>query len=167
MFVDNIGKRLKITKEIIKDPEHFLISKFYGLEVPKGFRVDLFAAKKFKLICGNLKPLSLTYLKTKNYRFGSEKMTYTTSVKKLREVISSSPLARHPRKVFCPYCEKLVIPRRLHKLDVGDFVLFLFTAGFWAILLFAMFLFVRRCPACNYNLRGFKPLSKEDRTADN
>jgi hypothetical protein len=167
MFVDNIGEKLKIAREIVKDPEHFLISKYYGLEVPKGFRVDLFAAKKFKLICGNLKPLNLTYLKTKNYRFGSEKMTSITPVKKLREVISSRPLVRHPKKTFCPYCEKLVIPKRLHKLDFADFVLFLFTAGIWAIFLFTMYLFIRRCPVCNYNLRGFKPLSKEDGATDN
>ncbi|MFQ5712419.1 MAG: hypothetical protein ACE5GU_00115 [Candidatus Scalinduaceae bacterium] len=159
MFVDNIGEKLKIAREIVKDPEHFLISKYYGLGVPKGFRVDLFAAKKFKLICHNLKQFDI--------RFGSEKMTSTTPVKKLREVISSHSLARCPKKVFCPYCEKLVIPKRLHKLDFGDFVLFLLTAGLWAIFLFAMYLFIRRCPVCNYSLRGFKPLSKEDGTIDN
>ncbi len=167
MFVDNIGEKLKIAKEIAKDPEHFLISKYYGLEVPKGFRVELFAAKKFKLICHNLKQFDIIYIKIKDCWSGSEKMTSTTPVKKLREVISSRPLVRRPRKVFCPYCEKLVIPKRLHKLDFGDFVLFLFTAGFWAILLFAMSLFIRRCPVCNYNLRGFKPLSKEDGATDN
>lgn len=163
----NIEKNLERVTEIIKDPEYFLISKYYGLEAPKGFRVELFAAKKFKLICGNLKQFSLAHLKTKDYRVGSGKITSITPVKKLREVISSHSLARRPKKLFCPYCEKLVIPKRLHKLDFGDFVLFLFTAGLWAIFLFTMYLFVRRCPACNYNLRGFKPLSKEDRSTDN
>jgi hypothetical protein len=163
----NIEKNLERVIAIVKDPEYFLISKYYGLEAPKGFRVELFAAKKFKLICGNLKQFSLTYLKTKDYRVGSEKTTSITPVKKLKEVISSHSLARRPKKLFCPYCEKLVIPKRLHKLDFGDFVLFLFTAGLWAIFLFTMYCFVRRCPACNYNLRGFKPLSKEDMSTDN
>ena len=167
MLVNNIEEKLKIAKEIVKDPEHFLLEKYYGLEVPKGFRVELFAAKKFKLICGNLKQLRLIYLKTEDGWLLKEKMTSITPVKKLREVISSRLLARRPRKVFCPYCEKLVIPRRFHKLDFGDIVLFLFTGGFWAILLFAMSLFIRRCPVCNYSLRGFKPLSKEDGATDN
>ncbi len=163
----NIEENLERVLRIVKDPEHFLISKYYGLEAPKGFRVELFAARKFKLICGNLKQFSLAYLKTEDYRVGSEKMTNITPVKKLREVISSHSLARRPKKLFCPYCEKLVIPKRLHKLDFGDFILFLFTAGLWAIFLFTMYLLVRRCPACNYSLRGFKPLSKEDRSTDN
>jgi hypothetical protein len=163
----NIEKNLERVLGIVKDPEHFLISKYYGLEAPNGFRIELFTARKFKLICGNLKQFSLAYLKTKDYRVGSEEMTNITPVKKLREVISSHSLARRPKKLFCPYCEKLVIPKRLHKLDFGDFILFLFTAGLWAIFLFTMYLFVRRCPACNYSLRGFKPLSKEDRSTDN
>lgn len=163
----NIEENLERVLRIVKDPEHFLISKYYELEAPKGFRIELFTARKFKLICGNLKQFSLAYLKTKDYRVGSEKMTNITPVKKLREVISSHSLARRPKKLFCPYCEKLVIPKRLHKLDFGDFILFLFTAGLWAIFLFTMYLFVRRCPACNYSLRGFKPLSKEDRSTDN
>jgi uncharacterized protein with PIN domain len=94
-------------------------------------------------------------------------MTSITPVKKIREAVSGYSLIRHPKKTFCPYCEKLVIPKRLHKLDFGDFVLFLFTAGLWAILLFAMSLFIRRCPVCNYSLRGFKSLSKEDGATDN
>jgi len=163
----NIEENLERVLRIVKDPEHFLISKYYELEAPKGFRIELFTARKFKLICGNLKQFSLAYLKTEDYRVGSEKMTNITPVKKLREVISSHSLARRPKKLFCPYCEKLVIPKRLHKLDFGDFILFLFTAGLWAIFLFTMYLFVRRCPACNYSLRGFKPLSKEDRSTDN
>ena len=163
----NIEENLERVLRIVKDPEHFLISKYYELEAPKGFRIELFTARKFKLICGNLKQFSLAYLKTKDCRVGSEKVTNITPVKKLREVISSHSLARRPKKLFCPYCEKLVIPKRLHKLDFGDFILFLFTAGLWAIFLFTMYLCVRRCPACNYSLRGFKPLSKEDRSTDN
>lgn len=142
MLVNGIRKNLERVFHIAKNPEHFLLEKYYGLGVPKGFRIELFAARQLELIYSNTKQLNLKFLKTKDCWFGSKKVT------------------RHPKKLFCPYCEKLVIPKKLHKLDPGDFVIFLFTAGFWAIFLFAIYLFVRRCPACNYNLRGFKPISE-------
>lgn len=85
------------------------------------------------------------------------------TVKKIREAVSGNSFAKQPKKTFCPYCEKLVIPKRLHKLDIGDIVLVLLTAGFWAIFLFATYLFIRRCPVCNYNLRGFKSLTEDKR----
>jgi hypothetical protein len=167
MFADNIGKKLKIAREIVKDPEHFLISKYYGLEVPKGFRVELLTARKYNLIRDKLKHFNLAHFKTTDSRLEKGKLISMIPVEKIREAVSGYSLIRHPKKTFCPYCEKLVIPKRLHKLDFGDFVLFLFTAGLWAIFLFTMHLFIRRCPVCNYNLRGFKPLSKEDGATDN
>ncbi len=167
MFTDNIGEKLKIAKEIVKDPEHFLKNNYYRHGNPKGFRLELLTARKYNLIRDKLKHFNLAPFKTTASRLEKGKLISMIPVKKLREAVSGYSLTRHPKKVFCPYCEKLVIPRRLHKLDIGDFVLFLLTAGLWAIFLFTMHLFIRRCPACNYNLRGFKPLSKEDRTADN
>lgn len=150
MLVDNIEKKLEITIEIIKDPELFLRNRYYAREVPKGFRIELFIARKFKLICDNLKQFNLSNLNVED----------RIPVKKLRDIIANRSLPKHPKKFFCPYCEKLVIPKRFHKLDFADIVLGLLTAGIWAIFLFAMYLFIRRCPACNYNLRGFKPLSE-------
>ena len=134
MFVDNIGKRLNIASEIFRDPEQFLINKYYNLKPPNGFRIELLTARKYKLVCDKLK--------------------------KLRETVPGNSFTKHPKKTFCPYCEKLVIPKRLHKLDPGDIVLSLFTAGLWLIFLLVMYLFIRRCPVCNYNLRGFKSLQK-------
>jgi len=132
MFVDNIKKRLNVIREIFKDPEQFLTNKYYNLKHPKGFRIELLTARKYNLICDKLKQFNLAHF-----------------------------FAKHPQKTFCPYCEKLVIPKRLHKLDPGDIVLLLLTAGLWAIFLLVMYLFIRRCPVCNYNLRGFKSLSKK------
>ncbi len=148
---------------IVKAPEHFLLEKYYGMEVPRGFRIELFAARQLELIYGSTKRLSLRFLKVEDCWFGIKKETSIIRVRKLKDVVLSHKSTRHSKKLFCPYCEKLVIPKKLHKLDFGDFVLFLFTAGFWAIFLFAIFIFVRRCPVCNYSLRGFKPLPKEDR----
>ena len=85
------------------------------------------------------------------------------AVKKIKEAVPRNSFAKHPKKTFCPYCEKLVIPKRLHKLDLGDIVLSLFTAGLWVIFLLVIYLFIRRCPVCNYNLRGFKSLSEDKR----
>jgi len=70
---------------------------------------------------------------------------------------------RHSNKTFCPYCEKAVVPKRLHKLDAADIIIALLTAGMWAIFLLFMYLFMRKCPTCNYNLRGFKFLSEKKR----
>jgi hypothetical protein len=166
MFTHNIGKKLKIVKEIAKDPEQFLINKYY-IKAPKGFRIELLTARKYNLICDKLKEFDFAHFKTTDSWLEREKLIRMIPVKKIREAISGYSLTKHPKKTFCPYCEKSVIPKRTHKLDFGDLVLFLFTAGLWAIFLFAMYLFIRRCPSCNYSLRGFKPLSKQDRSTDN
>ncbi len=147
MFVDNIGKRLNDAREIFKDPEQFLTNRYYDLKPPKGFRIELLIAGKYNLICNKLKQFKLAHSKTTDIRIENGIFSF----------------AKHPRKAFCPYCEKLVIPKRLHKLDPGDIVLSLFTAGLWVIFLLVMYLFIRRCPACNYNLRGFKSLSEGKR----
>ena len=132
MFVDNIVKSSKIAREIFNDPEQFLINKYYNSKPPKGFRIELFTARRYNLIYDRLEQFRPAHF-----------------------------IAKHPKKTFCPYCEKLVIPKRLHKLDPGDIVLVLFTAGLWLVFLLVMYLFIRRCPVCNYNLRGFKSLSKD------
>ncbi len=132
MFVDNIVKRSKIAREIFNDPEQFLINKYYNSKPPSGFRIELFTARRYNLIYDRLEQFRPAHF-----------------------------FAKHPIKTFCPYCEKLVIPKRLHKLDPGDIVLVLFTAGLWLVFLLVMYLFIRRCPVCNYNLRGFKSLSKD------
>ncbi len=132
MFVGNIGKSLNIAREIFKNPEQFLINKYYNSKPPKGFRIELLTARKYNLICDRFKQFKPAHF-----------------------------FSKHPEKTFCPYCEKSVIPKRLHKLDPGDIVLLLFTAGLWGIFLLVMYLFIRRCPVCNYNLRGFKPLSEK------
>ena len=132
MFVDNIEKKLNVPRGIFKDPEQFLLNKYYNQEPPRGFRIELLTARKYNLLCGKLKQFKPAHF-----------------------------FEKHPQKTFCPYCEKTVIPKRLHKLDPGDIVLLLFTAGLWLVFLLIMYLFIRRCPVCNYNLRGFKSLSKE------
>jgi hypothetical protein len=160
MITYNIVKKLKIAKEIARNPEQFLINNYYNLKAPKGFRIELLTARKYNLICNKLKQFNLAHFKTTDSRLGKGKLIGMIPVRKIRETVSGYSLIRHPKKTFCPYCEKLVIPKRHHKLDFGDFVLFLFTAGLWTIFLFAMHLFIRRCPVCNYNLRGFKSLSQ-------
>jgi hypothetical protein len=132
MLVDNIEKRLNVPREIFKDPEQFLLNKYYNQKPPRGFRIELLAARKYNLICN-----------------------------KLKQFKPAHSFAKHSQKTFCPYCEKTVIPKRLHKLDPGDIVLLLLTAGLWLVFLLVMYLFIRRCPVCNYNLRGFKSLSKK------
>lgn len=146
MIVDNIGKRLNVASGIFKDPEQFLINKYYNLKPPKGFRIELLTARKYNLICDKLKQFKLAHFKTTDTRI--EKGSFS--------------FVKHPKKTFCPYCEKPVIPKRLHKLDIGDIVLSLLTAGLWLIFLLVMYLFIRRCPVCNYNLRGFKSLQKTE-----
>ena len=144
MFVDNIGKGLNVAREIFKDPEQFLINKYYNSKPPKGFRLELLTAKKYNLICDKLEQFKPAHFKTTGIQIDNGIFSF----------------AKHPKKTFCPYCEKPVIPKRLHKLDPGDIVLLLFTAGLWGIFILVMYLFIRRCPVCNYNLRGFKPLQK-------
>jgi hypothetical protein len=161
MIVDNIGKRLNLAREIFKDPEQFLTNKYYDSKPPKGFRIELLTARKYNLICDKLKQFKLAHFKTTEIRIENRKFMSRITVKKIRETVSGNSLAKHPKRTFCPYCEKLVIPKRLHKLDPGDIVLVLFTAGLWLVFLLVMYLFIRRCPVCNYNLRGFKSLSKK------
>jgi len=144
MFADNIGKKLYLAREIFRDPEQFLTNKYYDLKPPKGFRIELIIAGKYNLIYNKLKQFKLAHSKPTDIQIESGLFSF----------------AKHPRRTFCPYCEKLVIPKRLHKLDPGDIVLVLFTAGLWLVFLLVMYLFIRRCPVCNYNLRGFKPLQE-------
>ena len=161
MFVDNIGKKLNVPREIFKDPEQFLLNKYYNQKPPRGFRIELLTARKYNLLCDKLKQYKLAHFKTTDIRIENRKFMSMITVKKIREAVSSHSLAKHPQKTFCPYCEKTVIPKRLHKLDPGDIILLLFTAGLWLVFLLVMYLFIRRCPVCNYNLRGFKSLSKK------
>jgi len=161
MFVDNIGKRLNVAREIFKDPEQFLTNKYYNLKPPKGFRIELLTARKYNLICDKLNQFKLVHFKTTDIGIESGKFMSMITARKLREAVSDNSSKKHPKKTFCPYCEKLVIPKRLHKLDPGDIVLVLLTAGLWLVFLLTMYLFIRRCPVCNYNLRGFKSLSKK------
>src|SRR3989338_1767521 len=163
MFVDNIEKRFKVAKEIFINPEQFLINKYYNLKPPKGFRIELFTARKYNLICEKLKQFKPAYFETTDGWFENGKFVSMVPVKKIRKAVSDNSFAKHPKKTFCPYCEKLVIPKRLHKLDPGDIVLVLFTAGLWVIFLLVMYTFIRRCPVCNYNLRGFKSLTEDKR----
>lgn len=163
MFVGDIEKRFKIVKEIFINPEQFLINKYYNLKPPNGFRIELLTAKKYNLICDRLKQFKPAHFKATGIRIENRKFMSMITVKKIREAVSGNSFAKHPKKTFCPYCEKLVIPKKLHRLDIGDIVLFLLTAGFWAIFLFAIYLFIRRCPVCNYNLRGFKSLTEDKR----
>ena len=151
----------KKLKMIMKDPEQYLIEKYYKLHVPKGFRIELFLAKKYKSFLEKARELKRTYRIADSSRFNEGRIfCVMTIIKYLAKIKNRSP-KKEPQTVFCPCCEKRVIPKKLHKLDFGDIVLFLFTAGFWGFLLFVMSLFIRRCPTCNYSLRGFKPLSKE------
>ncbi len=161
MLADTIGRNLERVFDIVKDPERFLVNNYYGLEVPKGFRIDLFAARKFRLICVDIKQFRTTYLKMENNWLGREKIMGIIPVRKIREAIAVHSPAKHPQKLACPYCEKLVIAKRIHKLDFVDIILFFFTGGIWAIILFVLYFLIRRCPACNYNLRGFRPFSEK------
>ncbi len=66
MFVDNIGKRLNVIREIFKDPEQFLTNKYYNLKPPKGFRIELLTARKYNLICDKLKQFNLAHFFAKH-----------------------------------------------------------------------------------------------------
>lgn len=149
MFLNNIGKILNKLKDLAKDPLCFLENNLLRYRQPKGFRIELFIAIKYNSI-----RFKLRQLKCKNHRATG---SIPESIK--RKTYS----AINSEKIFCPYCEKTVVPKRLHKLDVADIILVLLTAGLWAIFLFVMYIFIRRCPVCNYNLRGFKFLSDKKR----
>ncbi len=149
--MDKIRTKFNTLKKFAKDPEHFLINNYQRYKDPTGFRLELFIANKYNLICPKLKWLRLTNPKHSNLVHTRNKSNVSTN--------KFSP-SKHPRMSFCPYCEKAVIPKRLYKLDVADIVIILFTAGLWAIFLLVMYIFLRKCPVCNYNLRGFKYLSE-------
>ncbi|MBZ0107342.1 MAG: hypothetical protein K8F52_01630 [Candidatus Scalindua rubra] len=144
VFVNNI-------KYLAKDPEHFLTSKYQKYRNPHGFRIELYTARRYNSI------------RSKFRWFQLSKLNATGIVPKHKKRIVHSAhfwsKSKQPESTFCPYCEKSVVPKRLHKLDIADIIIALLTAGLWAIFLFAMYLFVRRCPVCNYNLRGFRFLS--------
>jgi hypothetical protein len=145
MFINNITN-------LSRDPEQFLTSRYQERYNPNSFRIELYIAKKYNSICSKLKWLKRTNLKaTSIFPEGEKSRVCTTKFLSIRR----------PEKTFCPYCEKTVVPRRLHKLDFADIIITLLTAGLWAIFLFIMYLFLRRCPICNYNLRGFKFLSEK------
>jgi hypothetical protein len=143
VFINNI-------KNLAKDPERFLTSKYPRYCNPNNFRIELYTARKYNSICSKLRWLKLTNLKINSI---------VSEQKKSRVRTTHFLSRRYSEKTFCPYCEKAVVPKRLHKLDFADIIITLLTAGLWAIFLFIMYLFIRRCPICNYNLRGFKFLS--------
>ena len=149
----NLGKfsvLINNIKYLGKDPELFLTSKCQIHRNPTGFRIELYTAKKYNSICSKLKWLKLTNLKATGIITKQDKSNVCTP---------HFSQTKCPEKTFCPYCEKAVVPKRLHKLDFADIIITLLTAGLWAIFLFIIYLFMRRCPVCNYNLRGFKFLS--------
>ncbi len=142
-----IGKIINFAK----DPERFLRNKHKRYRNSLGFRIDLYTARKYSKLFGKFLPTSL---KVTSIASGHKKS-------KARTIFLFA--TKHPEKTFCPYCEKAVVPKRLHKLDFADIMITLFTAGLWAIFLLVMYLFIRKCPTCNYNLRGFKFLSDKKR----
>lgn len=150
MNLDKVNVFINNIKSLAKDPERFLTSKYQGYRNPNNFRIELYAARKYNSICSKLKWFKLTKLNLTNI---------VSEQRKSRIQTTHSLSRRHSEKTFCPYCEKTVVPKRLHKLDFADIIIVLLTAGLWAIFLFIMYLFMRRCPTCNYNLRGFKYLS--------
>jgi uncharacterized protein with PIN domain len=145
VFINNI-------KNLASDPEKFLTSKYQRRYIPNSFRIELYTARKYNLITSKLKWLKRT----------NPKATSVITEPKRSKVRTAYFLSkRHTEKTFCPYCEKAVVPKRLHKLDFADIIIILLTAGLWSIFLFIMYLFLRRCPICNYNLRGFKFISQK------
>ncbi len=155
-----IAGKIVSLREILKDPERFLIDRFYRSHPPQGFRIELFTARKYTLALKSILSLKSIYLN----RYGSWLDKWNISDKprlsRVKEAVKNFRPIPPPKPVFCPYCEKRVVPKRLYKLDIGDIVLFFFTAGFWGIFLFVISLFRRRCPTCDYSLRGFKSLHK-------
>ena len=154
MILDKFNDFINKIENLARDPERFLTSKYQRYRNPNGFRIELYTARKYNSICSKL-----TWLKRTNLKVTS--IVPEQKKSKVRTTLFFS--TRHPEKTFCPYCEKSVVPKRLHKLDLADIIITLLTAGLWAISLFIMYLFIRRCPVCNYNLRGFKFLSERKR----
>ncbi len=147
LFIDKIDN-------LAKDPERFLINKHKKYCNSIGFRIDLYTARKYRSFFGKHK-----WFKPSNLKVSS----IIPDQQKSKERTTNLFAKNDPKKTFCPYCEKAVVPKRLHKLDFADIMIALFTAGLWAIFLFIMYLFIRKCPTCNYNLRGFKFLSEKKR----
>lgn len=152
-FMGSIEDRMATALEIFKDPEYFLLNKYYKLQTPKGFRIEFYAAKRFNLFCANLKQFNKTFLKPENF---INKMGKKPNI--IADGKNKGTVVKRQEKRFCQYCEQIVIPKRTHKLDYGDIMLVFFTGGFWAFFLIALYLFMRRCPVCNYSLRGIKPI---------
>ncbi len=152
MSLDKFSAFVNNIKFLAKDPENFFTTKYHKHRNPNGFRIELYTARKYNSICSKLKCLRLA--KNKETSIVPEQRK-----DKKRTTLSFS--TNQPEKTFCPYCEKSVVPKRLHKLDFADLIITLLTAGLWAISLLIMYLFNRRCPFCNYNLRGFKFLSEK------
>ena len=147
IFIDKIGN-------LAKDPEHFLLNKHKSYRNSIGFRIDLYTAKKYNSFFGKHK-----WFKPSNLRVSSIIPDHQRSKSRRTNLFARN----NPKKTFCPYCEKAVVPKRVHKLDFADIIIALFTAGLWVIFIFIMYLFIRKCPTCNYNLRGFKFLSEKKR----
>ena len=154
MILDKFNAFIHKVENLVKDPECFLTGKYQRYRNPNGFRIELYTARKYNSICSKLKWLKRTNLKI---------TSIVPEQKKGKVRIAHSLPTRRPEKTFCPYCEKTVVPKRLHTLDFADIIIALFTGGLWAVSLFVMYLFIRRCPICNYNLRGFKFLSDKKR----
>jgi len=154
MNLDIFNVLINNIKKIANDPEIFLTNKYKEHRKPKGFRLELYVAGKYNLICSKIK-----WFLHKNFKITS----FASKQRKLDDTQHLFTSTRHSNKTFCPYCEKAVVPKRLHKLDAADVIIALLTAGMWAIFIFIMYLFMRKCPTCNYNLRGFKFLSEKKR----
>ena len=154
MILDKFNAFIYNIKNLARDPERFLTNKYQRYRNPNGFRIELYTARKYNSICSKLKWLKHTNLK----------VTGIVSEQKKSKVRTTHFLStRPPEKTFCPYCEKVVVPKRLHKLDFADIIITLLTAGLWVIFILLMYLFIRRCPICNYNLRGFKFIANKKR----
>ncbi len=154
MNLDIFNVLINNIRKIANDPELFLTNKYQEHRKPKGFRLELYVAGKYNSICSKIK------------RFLHKNFEITSIVSRQRKLDDTQHLftsTRHSNKTFCPYCEKAVVPKRLHKLDAADIIIALLTAGMWAIFLLIMYLFMRKCPTCNYNLRGFKFFSEKKR----
>ena len=153
-MVTYIEKNLDMLLGIVKDPERYLVETYYKSNVPKGFRIEFYVAKKYNSICYSIKQFGELYLKLDDCE--SRNLNSLFPIKKIKDFIGNTTKTKHQKKTFCPYCEKLVVPKRIHKLDYGDVVLALFTGGFWLIFIAVIYIFLRRCPICNYSLRGMK-----------
>lgn len=146
--------------EIIRDPEHFILDRYYMSEMPDGFRLEIFFARSFNWVRNNIKRKRETCSKIQSKRLDGIEMDNLSFKEKNGKGVAGGD----KKTVFCQFCEKHVVPKRTHKLDFGDIILVFFTGGFWAILLFMLYLFMRRCPDCNLSLRGVKPLESKKTT---